>query len=54
MAVSLAHESETPPDQFWLCIVQNAKSSVCHGQCCCHLMSRTQNIFVIYTLLSQE
>ena len=34
-------------DQFWLCIVHNTKSSVCHEHCCCHLMSRTQNIFVV-------
>ena len=34
-------------DQFWLCIVHNAKFSGCDGHCCCHLMSSTQNIFVV-------
>ena len=31
-------------DQFWLCIVHNAKFSGCVGHCCWNLMSITQNI----------
>ena len=34
-------------DQWWLCIVHNAKFSFCDGHCCCHLMSSTQNNFVV-------
>ena len=34
-------------DQFWLCIVHNAKFSGCDGHCCCHLISSTQNMFVV-------
>ena len=37
-------------DQFWLCIAHNAKFSACDGHCCCHVMSSTQNIFVVLQL----